>query len=226
MKKAIVEVELIRYSIQCKYNSMKINSLNTRQKSGFTLVELLVVMAIIASLAALSFVGFGRSVKQARKVASLNHLTNIVGGIEGFYSDNSVYPTVASGATAVTVTVNAADSSEMTDGSGTLIQMLLAEETITPVQNKRKIKYIDGMQANEAKNDGVDYSTAGYPVKDYEGIPYQIIWDGNYDDKLDDPFGGTAPVRSRIIGLGQGASTSPLSGTMTSKDQVQIVKTW
>lgn len=205
---------------------MKINTLNTRQKSGFTLVELLVVMAIIASLAALSFTGFGGIIKKARKVSSMNHLTNIVGGIEGFYSDNSVYPT---GNNNATVTVNATDSSEITDATGTLIQMLLAEEVVgagANIQNKRKIKYLDGMQANDSGNDGINYSVAGYPFTDYEGISYQIIWDGNYDNQLDDPFGDTSPLRSRVVGIGQGTSESAVTNTMTGAEQAKAVKTW
>jgi len=78
----------------------------TRNKKGFTLIELMVAMGIIAAIAVLSIVGIQivqRSLRNTQRTAVLNDF-NLY--IAGYFNDNGVYPTTAQvtfSATAITV---------------------------------------------------------------------------------------------------------------------------
>jgi prepilin-type N-terminal cleavage/methylation domain-containing protein len=71
-----------------------------KKMRGFTLVELLVVMAILAVLIALSIAGLGYAMRRSRNVSRLAAVENIVVAMESFYTDNQNYPdTPAAGQT-------------------------------------------------------------------------------------------------------------------------------
>lgn len=59
---------------------------------GFTLVELLVVMAILSVLIALSIAGLGYAMRRSRNIARQAALENMVVGLEAYYTDNQDYP--------------------------------------------------------------------------------------------------------------------------------------
>ena len=59
-----------------------------RSRRGFTLVELLVAVAIIIVLAALSFIGFGRMSKAASAATMTNSLRQVGTAIAGYAQDN------------------------------------------------------------------------------------------------------------------------------------------
>lgn len=77
-----------------------------KNKKGFTLIELMVAMGIIAVLVSLSIVGIQivqRSLRNTQRTAVLNDLNLYVAG---YFNDNGVYPTTAQvtfGASAITV---------------------------------------------------------------------------------------------------------------------------
>ena len=60
-----------------------------RHRTGFTLVEMLVVILIIISLAALSFLGVGRARDAANRATSLGNLRQLGIGITTFTADNN-----------------------------------------------------------------------------------------------------------------------------------------
>ncbi|MEI6887483.1 MAG: prepilin-type N-terminal cleavage/methylation domain-containing protein [bacterium] len=64
-------------------------------KKAFTIVELLVVMAVIGVLLSLAVFGIQALQKSQRETQRLNDLRNIQGTLESFYSKNRRYPTVA-----------------------------------------------------------------------------------------------------------------------------------
>lgn len=76
---------------------MKLMRSQTRSR-GFTLMELLIVVAIIAAVAAL-VVPFGKSMRaKSRQVACLNNLKEIGVGIESYLQDHSdTMPDIAAG---------------------------------------------------------------------------------------------------------------------------------
>lgn len=63
-----------------------------KKESAFTLVELLVVMAIIGILATLIVGGFRSSQRRSRDAARKSDLGQIARALEMFYSDYQVYP--------------------------------------------------------------------------------------------------------------------------------------
>ena len=72
--------------------------------AGFTLVELLVVVAIIGILAAIAMQAMSRYRQQAYDAAAIHDLANAVKAEEAYYATNEVYVTFsASGPTSVSV---------------------------------------------------------------------------------------------------------------------------
>jgi prepilin-type N-terminal cleavage/methylation domain-containing protein/prepilin-type processing-associated H-X9-DG protein len=68
--------------------------INSKQ-SGFTLMELLVVIAIIGILAALLLPALSRSLQRARQIHCVNNVRQLGIILQGFVSDNHVYPLIA-----------------------------------------------------------------------------------------------------------------------------------
>lgn len=59
---------------------------------GFTLVELLIVVSIIAILAGLVFAAFTRAQVNARDARRVNDLNQVKTALELYFEENSVYP--------------------------------------------------------------------------------------------------------------------------------------
>ena len=64
----------------------------TRQRNGFTIVELIVVISIIAILAAVSIVMYSRVQGDARDTERASKVSIIAGALEKYYSQNGEYP--------------------------------------------------------------------------------------------------------------------------------------
>ncbi len=84
---------------------------------GFTLVELLIVVIILAILAAIVFPQFSSSTNDAKAAALQSNLTNIRSAIEFYYQEHGEYPgaNIATGATCgvgAAVAAGAANSEE------------------------------------------------------------------------------------------------------------------
>ena len=72
------------------------------REAGFTLVELLVVLAIIALIASIAAPQVLRYLGSARSGTALAQIRNIESALELFYVDNGRYPTGEEGLTALT----------------------------------------------------------------------------------------------------------------------------
>lgn len=65
--------------------------MNSTQK-GFTLVEMLIVVAIIGLLSSTILIGLGPARAKARDTRRIADLRQIQNGLENYYSDKSTYP--------------------------------------------------------------------------------------------------------------------------------------
>src|SRR4030043_1047218 len=63
-----------------------------KSKKGFTIIEMLTVMGIIAILASLALVSFGSAQRKARDTQRKNDLKRIQVALESYRSDSSQYP--------------------------------------------------------------------------------------------------------------------------------------
>src|SRR5438067_12494532 len=65
---------------------------NVRLRGGFTLVELLIVIALIAVLLGLAFPVFQGVIDRAKKAQAKNDVTQIVTAVNAFYTEYGRYP--------------------------------------------------------------------------------------------------------------------------------------
>ena len=73
------------------------------RQSGFTLIELMIVVAIIGILAAIAFPAYTRYVENARRADAQGALMSLANAMERFHTQNGTYSgaTVGSGAGAI-----------------------------------------------------------------------------------------------------------------------------
>jgi type II secretion system protein G len=76
------------------------NTATPDHERGFTLIELMIVVAIIAILAGILIPNFVNARSQAQTAACESNMRSIATALELYYADNQVYPT-ASGAAVV-----------------------------------------------------------------------------------------------------------------------------
>jgi prepilin-type N-terminal cleavage/methylation domain-containing protein len=70
----------------------------TNERKGFTLIEILIVVAIIAILASIVLVGLGPSQQSGRDARRLSDLREVQNGLELFYNKCGYYPGTVGGA--------------------------------------------------------------------------------------------------------------------------------
>ena len=79
--------------------------------AGFTLIELMIVVAIVALLASLAYPAYTDSVRKGRRAEARAALTNFLQQEERYYTQNGSYLTVTAGATGTPFkTYSSADS--------------------------------------------------------------------------------------------------------------------
>ena len=172
-----------------------------RNAKAFTLLELMVVIAIVAVLAGLMFPAVQSVLERAKKVQAKNDLTQIVTAVNAFYTEYGRYPT----------TVKSGDA---TYGSGATANDAVFKELRAlggSSINTRQVVFIsppeDTTQASPRGKVGSDSQ-----FHDPWGNAYGIEIDADYDSQVPNVYNanagaGPAKVRQGVIGWSVGKDT-------------------
>jgi prepilin-type N-terminal cleavage/methylation domain-containing protein len=155
-------------------------------RRGFTLIEILVVIAIIAILMGLVFPALTSGIRTAKISKAQSEAKNIEGAIFLFKKDYGYFP-VPKNAQAV-----ASDGGLLDDtGSKSLLQVLMAEPlnyNLNDQLNTRKQNYLD---MDALGTDGT--------LEDPWGKQYRMKLDLNYDGEIDYPSSGDTYKTTVIV---------------------------
>ena len=136
-----------------KLGGNMLNNIKQRKDSGFTIVELLIVIVIIAILAAITIVAYNGIQNRANSAAAQSAASNLSKKIEAYNAEQGTYPTATTVA-AYTTALNGVTSSSLvgsdivitgatpTAANGkTTVQVLRCSAPATV--NGYQVKYLD-----------------------------------------------------------------------------------
>jgi prepilin-type N-terminal cleavage/methylation domain-containing protein len=202
--------------------AMKTHSL--RSQHGFTLVELLVVISIIAVLAAAGFAAGSRAMLTARKVVTQSTATGIELAVNRFYEE---YGTLPQQGLTNDVEIRTDDK------SGTeLLNVLLGYETGNTPMNTKSIRFLS-LKEGKGKKDGLVLNGAGggnptaAGLYDPWGGAFHIMLDGDFDEILKPKPKGD--IRSNTVLNGKRVavwSDGSDGAKKTAGKPLDDVKTW
>jgi prepilin-type N-terminal cleavage/methylation domain-containing protein len=154
---------------------MKTQSL--RRKNGFTLVELLVVIAIIAVLAGAAAPMALNAIQKAKKMRALNTCMGIASAVNSYYIEYGAMPRDGM----------ESDTEVDTKTDLDFLKVLLGTETESTPLTTRAIKFLN-VEEGKGNKDGIIYASgsAGRITGLYDpwGGRYFIMLDGDYDEEI------------------------------------------
>ena len=191
-----------------------------RRSAAFTLIEILVVIAIIAILLGFIFPVFQGVQERAKKVQAKNDLTQIVTAVNAFYTEYGRYPN------ATADTTDAAATYGGTTSSKALFDELRG---IASTLNTRKIVFISPGEDNSQASPKGKVGSDGQ-FHDPWSSAYIVRMDADYDNQITpNPYGnnkgaGPDPLRQGVIawslGKDQTIGTKNGSSDFTGSDDV------
>lgn len=202
---------------------MFIKSKQSRIHHGFTLIEMLVVIAIIAILAGISTVAYSAALHAAQNAQAKTDLIKIVNATTLYYTDNGQYPLPAN-----------LQGQDVTFGEDVPYTSQLMDVLRADYQgwdapgvgnlNPKQIVYVDWRQdfVPHAKN-GIGQDGQPY---DPWGRVYIVRIDSNYDNVVANPYStnaGSDPLQEQVIAWSFGKDSQGGEGDKnagTSKDDV------
>ncbi len=148
-----------------------------RHADAFTLIELLIVIAIIAILAGLAFPAVQGALDSGKKAQARNDLQQIVMAVKAYQLEYGKLPTVDGAEDFTTDNDKLLNVLRGTANEGSQLQM-----------NPRKIAFIEPKISKTTKGglgpDGKFY--------DPWGVTYKIRMDGNYDNQIQNFYTGNS----------------------------------
>jgi prepilin-type N-terminal cleavage/methylation domain-containing protein len=162
-----------------------------RTCAGFTLLELLVVIGIIAVLLGFIFPVFQGVQDRAKKVQAKNDLTQIVTAVNAFYTEYGRYPLVGN--------VTTPDTTYGSGSSGAFFDELRAKSSSI---NTRQIVFISPPEDTSQDNPKGKIGKTGEFCDPWSSA-YSIRIDADYDNQVTNPYGtngaGPDPIRQGVI---------------------------
>lgn len=172
-----------------------------RRRSGFTLLELLIVIAIIAILASVAFPVTALVITQAHKANARNEVVNIVRSVKAYDMEYSKMPLTTADA--------GADTYE-TETDQEFMAILLGTDDTAGGLNPRGKVFYNGKEAKEGLA-GLDYGEEGNTsgskprLVDPWGKMYFVAIDADYDHKLQGPSEcGSGDIHEDVIAWSKG----------------------
>jgi type II secretory pathway pseudopilin PulG len=149
-----------------------LRSPSSSSKGGFTLLELLVVVAIVMMLAGLLLVGFGKIRGRARELEAKRDVAQLKSAWNTYYSDYSGFPEDANG-----------DAFPITESGIACIQILRG---IPHDDDSDEVKQYRAMNPKE------------FPYMDFHQKSTNLYdpWDHNYRVALDDDYDGEVTIKN------------------------------
>jgi prepilin-type N-terminal cleavage/methylation domain-containing protein len=190
----------------------------SRRPSGFTLVELLVVIVIIAALASLGISGGLKALEKAKRTTSMAAARGVESAVNNYFTEYGSMPTKA-------VTNDDADTTVVTNVSADvdLLNVLLGFEDDPPELNVRRIKFLSVTEGKSDAN-GIIYKPSGDKVDglyDPWGGPYYVILDTGFDEKVK-PATAAKTLNGRRVAVWSNGADGVNGGGKAEDD----VKTW
>ena len=187
-----------------------------RKQTAFTLLELLIVIAIIVVLLGSIFPVFQGVQDRAKKVQAKNDLIQIVNAVTAFYTEYGRYPTDQTTDAAATYGAGAASNKFVFDE--------LRAKTAT--LNTRQIVFISPPEDSSPAAPKGKVGSDGQ-FHDPWSSAYAIRIDADYDNQIANPYGtngaGTDPIRQGIVAWSLGKDTqlgSAGDGKFTNSDDI------
>ena len=163
-------------------------------RRAFTIIEMLVVIAIIAILAGMLLPAISKAKINAQRKAAKTEMVNIISAIEAYHNEYSRYPTPTNyltqdftfGDLSVGSSTNLYNTGSLTDNSD-LMAILMDEDRLVNTDHKKNPRkrafFNPSKRANTTNEPGLGPDLV---LRDPWGQPYMITIDYDYDDKTRD----------------------------------------
>jgi len=185
-------------------------------RDAFTLIELLIVIAIIGILMALLFPAVGNAIKMAQKTAAKNDVVQIANALSAYQTEYGQWP--------VTNETNGTMSANV------LLTLIGDSASAAVTANPRRIIF---MEVGDAKRGKSGKTAVGISVfVDPWGQPYQYAVDANYDNVLSNGVPGVtgSGLRKSVAvwsyGVPTAGSYAGTTGFKTNTNTTNFIKSW
>lgn len=139
-----------------------------REVAAFTLIELLIVIAIIAILAGLGFGAVGGALQSAKKAEVRSMANQIKLALTSYYSEYGIFPT------ALTTTDSA------------FLQAMTGSSAVPTIPNRRGIRFLE-VPSKFTNSSGI-VTPKGYDNRTGQ-INFKVVVDSDYNGKIQLPVG-------------------------------------